>query len=245
MFRWIGLGLGVLLLIVFVIIIRNLFSKSIERNANVQDKSLPCKVYYALNIDGMKGLGHTALLLQDETGSMQIFSYNGMQNTLIECLMGKAGIGKMKQFTLDSTAVDKFWKTGDLQAEQFEECDNFDRVAYCAISEKEYETILLGIQQYIAAGDEFERLYAIDIEKAEAFSVGEDIPKYQIYTNNCDTVARKLLALISPEIAGYNDSVRVQTPGYSFKQMCRILGDDWGIMKLGEDSLTENMLSDY
>lgn len=38
-----------------------------------------CAVYYLLNIDGMKGLGHAAFMLTDEQGNGQVYSYNGMQ----------------------------------------------------------------------------------------------------------------------------------------------------------------------
>ena len=104
---------GLMLMLLFVIIIRNISSKPIERTA-VTCKETVGRVYYLLNIDGMKGLGHSALLLQDSRGQAQLFSYNGMQYNVLECLMGKSGIGKMMQFQLKEEDLQQFLETGNL-----------------------------------------------------------------------------------------------------------------------------------
>ena len=37
-----------------------------------------CMLYYIVNADGMKGLGHSILLLVNEQGIGTVFSFNGM-----------------------------------------------------------------------------------------------------------------------------------------------------------------------
>ena len=65
-----------------------------------------CRAYYLLNMDGMKGLGHAALLLVDEKGEGRLFSYNGMEYNIFWCLLGKKGLGKMKEFCSRRAALD-------------------------------------------------------------------------------------------------------------------------------------------
>lgn len=55
--------------------------------------SLPgeeCMLYYIVNADGMKGLGHSILLVVDGEGCGRVFSFNGMQRTLGESLWERA-----------------------------------------------------------------------------------------------------------------------------------------------------------
>lgn len=235
----------IMLMAVFTIGTRNFLSTPMERVPDSFGKTSAYRAYYLLNIDGMKGLGHSALLLRDSSGEAQVFSYNGMQYNLAECLLGKAGIGKMKQFSLSPEEAAQFLKTGDLQVEEYAECDNFDRTIYRDITKEQYEILREGIQQYIEIGDEFERLYADDAAQLESFLQQENLPRYQIYTHNCDTVARELLALINDEIASYNETSGFHTPGGHYKQLCKTLGEQWGIQKLGEDTITERLLADY
>lgn len=213
----------------------------------------PCQVFYLLNLDGMKGLGHSALMLVDEEGEGRIFSYNGMQYNLIQCLMGKEGIGKMKEFSLTADEVEMLLKTGDLQAGEFEECDNFDRALFRYIDREQYERIVKEAERYIQAGDEYEGLYAelyggtgADIsdaqEKMDQFLGRPDIPRYQIYSHNCDTAARELIGLVDEEMAVYNDSEAKLIPAGNYKNMCRQLSDTWGYMGLGQDSLLEKLI---
>lgn len=242
--KWLFIILNMMLIATSFIMIRNIFSKPTERTADTHMGTVG-RVYYLLNIDGMKGLGHSALLLQDSEGQAQVFSYNGMQYNFRECLLGKSGIGKMKQFQLNAEELKQLLETGDLQADKYEECDNFDRALYCDITQEQYATIMEEIRHYIEVGDTFEQLYMIDKIELESFLNQKDIPKYQIYTHNCDTVAREILALISKEVEEYNADFRKLTPGGNYKEMCKVLGNDWGVIKLGEDSVWENILSDY
>lgn len=223
-----------------------------ERECLILENS-PCRIYYLLNLDGMKGLGHSALLLVDRDGYGQVCSYNGMQYNLLQCLMGKEGIGKMKQFYLKPEEVDILLCTGSLQAGAYEECDNFDRALYRCLSEEEYEQIWQGIAFYVEVGDEFEQLYA-NLQNADedmrsdaegqmaVFLNSRDVPRYQIYTHNCDTVARELIALADEELAAYNISNAKLTPNGNYKNMRSSLSAVWGYRCLGEDSLPERLL---
>ena len=211
-----------------------------------------CAVYYLLNIDGMKGLGHTALLLTDERGNGQVYSYNGMQYSLIECLQGKAGVGKMKVFTLSVENVSDFFATGDLEVEDTAECDNFDRMFYRYISRTDYERIRECAVKYIDTGTIFESLYAAvhstdgeeritAEERLNDFLNQENLPRYQIYTHNCDTVARELIAEIDEEMRIYNAENAKLTPAGNYIGMCRKFSELWGCQTIGEDTLLERV----
>lgn len=60
--RILGKGLSllitVMLIAIFTIGIRNFLSTPMERVADRSGKASAYRVYYLLNIDGMKGLGH-------------------------------------------------------------------------------------------------------------------------------------------------------------------------------------------
>lgn len=217
-----------------------------------QESAHSCAVYYLLNVDGMKGLGHTAFLLTDEQGNGQLYSYNGMQYSLVECLLGKAGIGKMKMFALDSDDVNNFLNTGDLQVEDTAECGNFDRIMYRYISKEDYMRIQEGAAKYIVIGTEYESLYA-DVLRAEGnertlaeekmnnFFKQEDLLTYQIYNHNCDTVARELIALIDEEMAAYNSEDEKLTPTGNYIEMCCKFSEIWGYRIVGKDTLLERL----
>ena len=70
-----------------------------------------CMLYYIINTDGMKGLGHTILMLKDEDGRGTVISFNGMQRTLGESLMGQSGVGKMSIETMDAEDTAAFLQT--------------------------------------------------------------------------------------------------------------------------------------
>ncbi|MBQ7954888.1 MAG: hypothetical protein IJ282_04005 [Lachnospiraceae bacterium] len=221
------------------------------RERNAQETGDSCGVYYLLNIDGMKGLGHTALLLTDEQGKGFFYSYNGMQYSLGECLMGKAGVGKMKVFALSGEEVEEFLTTGNLQVEDAAECDNFDRILYRYISSEDYTLIQESAAKYIDTGDEYERLYGVACNASEGeraiaekalneFLTQVDLPKYQIYVHNCDTVARELMALIDQEVASYNAEDEKLTPTDNYIGMYKKLSETWGCRVLGADTMVEN-----
>ena len=213
----------------------------------------PCEIYYLLNVDGMKGLGHTALMLTDEQGEGRIFSYNGMQYNLLQCLLGKRGVGKMKEFLLDREGVKELLRTGDLPAGGYEECSNFDRILWREISREQYDKIVQAAAVYTETGEAYEELYVSFYEvsgeetekirqEIEAYTQREGIPLYQLYTHNCDTAARELMGEIDEEVSGYNESEAKLTPNGNYRNMCRKLGGSWGFRHLGEDTFIETVL---
>lgn len=213
-----------------------------------------CEIYYLLNIDGMKGLGHSALMLVDEAGEGRIFSYNGMQYNLFQCLLGKKGIGKMKEFVLDESCVTELLDTGKLPAGEYEECSDFDRALWRGISREQYEQILQAVEHYIKTEEEYmrlcEALYQHSGEKSEEiqrriddFLAREDTLLYQIYTHNCDTAARELMGEIDEEVRAYNQSDKKLTPNGNYRNMCEKLGSTWGFGHLGEDTIKEIVLN--
>lgn len=221
-----------------------------ERECRITDED--CSICYLLNLDGMKGLGHSALLLIDEEGYGSVFSYNGMQYGLVRCLAGEEGIGRMTEYRLDPREVETFLNTGELEADGHEECDDFDRMLYRRISDIQYEQIADAAGLYMEVGDQYEQRYAAVVQaegtrrvEAEAEMenyLQQDLPRYQIYTHNCDTVARELLALVDDEILRYNEQEQKLTPKGNYKNMCAYVSDRWGIARLGEDSLAERIL---
>lgn len=50
----------------------------------------------------MKGLGHSILMVVDEEGCGTVLSFNGMQRSLSESLMGKSGVGKLSIGAMDA-----------------------------------------------------------------------------------------------------------------------------------------------
>lgn len=153
--------IGFILFIILILFVKIIITTQYkERPSTIISTEKEHTVYYLLNIDGMKGLGHSALMLVDDQGSGFFYSYNGMQYSLMECLVGKAGIGKMKLFELTSDEVKDFLSTGDLEVSDVTECDNFDRLSYKYISAKEYNSIKNELDYYITIGDKYEQLYA-------------------------------------------------------------------------------------
>ena len=179
------------------------------------------------------------------------YSYNGMQYSLLECLGGKAGIGKMKVFELGAEDVSKFLESGNLEVSDVSECDNFDRTLYTYISNEEYRTIKAKLDYYVEVGDKYQQLYAETLQdgmKNEAdaalqeYLSCEDMPRYQIYHHNCDTVAREVIAAVNGEMAEYNEKREKLFPAANYKNMCRQFGDHWGMMHLGQDTVGEKIL---
>lgn len=224
------------------------------------------RVCYLLNVDGMKGLGHSALLLLDENGEGKLFSYNGMEYNLFQCLLGKKGMGRMKEFSLDADTLREFLETGELPAGEYEECSNFDRALWREISREEYDVVTEKALHYIEAEEEYgklcEELYALERDAApgegasqaaeasleearqrlEEFRAREDTPLYQIYTHNCDTAAREMIAAVDGDMAAYNASEARLTPKGNYKNMCRKLGGPWKFCSLEEDTWVERLL---
>lgn len=211
------------------------------------------RLYYVVNTDGMKGLGHSLLLLVDAEGNGTVLSFNGMQRSLTEALLGSAGVGKMSEGFMDVSQVEAFLASGNLALQGDQLQDNYDWALYRNISEQEYNKILDKAQLYIETGDTYEWLYAEYIkaqdtqearkyfQQMEDMAKDETLPLYQIYMHNCDTAARILIATVDEEMAVYNDKSVPLTPNGNMKAFAK-KADRWNVMQLGNDSFAEDLL---
>lgn len=212
-----------------------------------------CMLYYIVNADGMKGLGHSILLLVDEEGCGTVFSFNGMQRSLGECLLGQSGIGKMSIGKMSAEETETFLQTGNLNIDADQLTDNYDIALYRPITAEEYHTIEEQTAPYIAAEGQFAALYekwAMEEDagqkaayKRELEQMGQDesLPLYQIYTHNCDDAARMLASSIDSDIRDHTYHARHMTPNGNLKAFGK-KAQNWGVMYLGEQSSMEKIL---
>lgn len=244
-------GIWVLFISVFVMYLISCIILQFPREREATTTG-ECSVYYAVNADGMKGLGHSILILVDEKGNGTVLSFNGMQRNLPEALMGQTGVGKMSIGLLDVEEMEMFLRTGDLALEGDQLKDNYDLAVYRNINHNEYDAILKEAEIYIETGNDYEELYvkyasAIGEEKAtyeqqlEEMGSDKTLPLYQIYTNNCDHVARKLLSIVDEEVALYSEETLCMTPNGNIKGLANYT-DNWGCIKMGELSMIEKIL---
>lgn len=212
-----------------------------------------CRLYYLVNTDGMKGLGHSILLLVNEEGQGTVLSYNGMQRSLGEAFIGKSGVGKLSVGEMSRENTDAFLLTGDLNLEGDQLQDNYDMALFCRITAEDYQAALALTEPYVQAGDDYEALYALaastadEAEKAEYEKVmeemGEDasLPLYKLYTHNCDHAARSFAAAANKDMAAYNENAFRMTPNGNFKAFAQKAAD-WGVVRLGKTSVIERVL---
>lgn len=225
-------------------------------NLNVRDTSFnegEYILYYIVNADGMKGLGHSILLIKDQNGCGTVLSYNGMQTNLIESLLGKSGVGKMSIGTMNPEETENFLQSGDLHIDGDQLTDNYDMALYRPITAQDYQTILENITPYVSAEAQFTALYekwameddtnikAEYKKELEQIRNAENIPTYRIYTNNCDHVARLLASSVDLEMQNYTSHSWRMTPNGNFKAFGK-MSSNWGVMELGEQSLAERIL---
>lgn len=222
-----------------------------ERNTSFAEKD--CMLYYIVNANGMKGLGHSIVLLVDEDGCGTVISFNGMQRTLGESLLGKSGIGKMSMGRLAKEELKTFLQTGNLNLDEDQLSDNYDMALYRPITREEYGFVLEQITPYIAAEEQFAALYEKWVmeedtdtkaeykRQLEQLGQEESLPLYRIYTNNCDHVARMLASSVDPAMQDYMQHAWRMTPNGNFKAFGG-KAENWGVMLLGEQSLPERIL---
>lgn len=211
-----------------------------------------CMLYYIVNADGMKGLGHSIIMLVDEEGCGTVISYNGMQRSLTESLMGKSGVGKMSIGTMSADETETFLQSGDLHLDGDQLTDNYDVALYRPITAAEYGVILEQTEPYLAAQEQFTVLYekwAMEenaSRKAEyqrelvQMGQGDRLPVYQIYTNNCDHVARQLISSVDMKLRESRHT-RHMTPNGNIKAF-GAKAQSWGVMMLGSQSFPERIL---
>ena len=222
----------------------------------VREPSLPeedCMMYYIVNADGMKGLGHSILLLVDEQGIGTVFSFNGMQTSLGESLFGKSGIGKLSTGTMTAEETEIFLQTGDLGIDGDQLTDNYDMALYRPITAEEYQVILEQTIPYMNAEHQFKTLYEKWAEEEDAGrraeyeraleQMGQDqsLPLYQIYTNNCDHAVRTFISAVDSMMQEYTHYTRRMTPNGNLKAF-GTRAKNWGVMMLGAQSFLERVL---
>ncbi|MDE7273019.1 MAG: hypothetical protein K2N95_08150 [Lachnospiraceae bacterium] len=212
-----------------------------------------CMLYYIVNADGMKGLGHSIVMLVDGEGCGTVLSYNGMQRSLKESLLGKSGVGKMSIGAMTADETDAFLQSGNLQLDGDQLTDNYDVALYRPITAEEYYIVIGQAAPYLAAEEQFAILYEKwameeDTDKKaeyrqalERIGQGDGHPVYQIYTNNCDHVARLLASSVDSELKNYTEHTWRMTPNGNVKAF-GVRAENWGIMTLGEQSLSERAL---
>lgn len=212
-----------------------------------------CMLYYIVNADGMKGLGHSILLVVDGEGCGRVFSFNGMQRSLGESLLGKSGVGKMSVGMMTAEETAAFLQTGNLNLDGDQLVDNYDMALYRPISPEDYRVILEQLAPYAAAQEQFAELYekwAIEEDNdkkaeykqaLEQLGQEESLPLYQIYTYNCDHAARLLAAPIDPVLWDYTHHSWRMTPNGNLKAFGQ-QAESWGVMTLGRQSLSEKIL---
>ncbi len=222
----------------------------------VREPSFPeedCMMYYIVNADGMKGLGHSILLLVDEQGIGTVFSFNGMQTSLGESLFGKSGIGKLSTGTMTAEETEIFLQTGDLGIDGDQLTDNYDMALYRPIMAEEYQVILEQTIPYLNAEHQFKTLYEKWAEEEDAGrraeyeraleQMGQDqsLPLYQIYTNNCDHAVRTFISAVDSMMQEYTHYTRRMTPNGNLKAF-GTRAKNWGVMMLGAQSFLERVL---
>lgn len=239
------------ILLVLAVYLAGCFRLSLKAGKNgMPDKRYA--VYYVLNTDGMKGLGHSLLLLTDGKGRGTVLSFNGMQRSLGEALLGRAGIGRLSVGQMSADETREFLLTGNLRLLGDQLQDNYDWAVYRGLSQSEYDTVLKASRIYKETGDEYERLYAClmhaenEHQKAEYEEELEALERvssnllYRIYTNNCDTVARLLIASVDSEMEQYNKRIRRLTPNGNLKTFAH-KAENWEVMELGDNSFSEEL----
>jgi len=212
-----------------------------------------CMLYYIVNTDGMKGLGHSVVMIVDEAGCGTVFSYNGMQRSLTESLLGKSGVGKLSMGTMTADETEAFLQSGNLLLDGDQLADNYDVALYRPITAEDYRVVLEQTRPYLAAQEQFASLYerwAVEEnagrkvryrQELEQMGQGDMLPVYQIYMNNCDHVARLLASSVDSELQDYTDHTRRMTPNGNAKAF-GVRAESCGVMMLGEQSLLERFL---
>lgn len=240
------------ILLLFILYLGMCFSLKLKvRGTSFNEED--CMLYYMVNVDGMKGLGHSILLIKDVNGGGTVLSFNGMQTNLTESLLGKSGVGKMSIGIMNPDETEDFLQSGDLHIDGDQLTDNYDMALYRPITVQDYQTILENIEPYVSAEAQFTALYekwameedanikAVYKKELEQMRNAEDIPTYRIYTNNCDHVARLLISSVDLDMQDYSGHTRRMTPNGNFKAFGKE-ASSWGVMELGGQSLVEKIL---
>lgn len=211
-------------------------------------------LYYILNVDGMKGLGHSALFITNENGAGKYYSYNGMQYNLWQSLLGNAGVGYLYTAELSPEETKDFLENGNIYDGLSGETENYDWAACRMVTAQQSAQIQEASQIYIDTANQFQTLLGslaaetdtiqqerLELQLEEFCSSG--VPLYQIYKNNCDDTTRLLIAQADQTMGLFNQTTKKLTPCGTFKSFLKQNGSGWGVVKLGSDTWKEKILS--
>lgn len=229
------------LIIYLVCCVLNGFKKS-EYPEDVSDTYA---VYYLVNADGMKGLGHSIVLLtgpdNQENTSCLVYSFNGMEKNLQQSLMGEAGVGCLSIVQLTQDEATAFLKDGNLNAGIDQLNANYDLAVYKEIEYEEYMKIAERAAVYTQLTDEYHRLEEMqDKEGIDVLKSQNEELLYRIYSHNCDTVARELLEMVDQDVCIFDETDHYRTPLANIKAFSRKM-DEWSAITIGEQTLKEKM----
>ena len=218
-----------------------------KESENPADVSDTYAIYYLVNADGMKGLGHSIVLLtgpdNTETDTCVVYSFNGMEKNLKQALMGEAGVGCLSVAYLTKEEVASFLADGDLNAGTEQLNANYDLAVYKEIKYEEYKKIAEQVSVYMQLTDEYHKLEEKqDKEGIASLKTQNDALLYRIYSHNCDTVARELMEAVDQDVHAFNVSNNYRTPLANIKAFSREM-DEWSAIKIGDQSFKEKLFT--
>ena len=196
-------------------------------------------VYYLNNMDGAKVFGHSSILIEYPDGTSDFYSYMGTGG-ILSAITGEKSLGYMAYEHLNSEETERFFETGDINVTMHGggiNYDNYDRALRKQITEEEKDSIVQQAQYYI---DLFKTHNKGDVE---FYVDNTDDPVYQLYSNNCDTVAGKIIGTIDSDFLLCQDGMIDTTPNNSYFVRKMLLDNSWEEITIGENDGWEKMIS--
>jgi len=200
-------------------------------------------VYYLNNMDGAFKTGHTALLVETPNGSSHFFSYTSEEGQLLKKAMGDDVKGYMENTRLSEQETEIFLQNGDIGVMSYEGkmlYTNYDRALKKEITQAEAELIIAMGNNYVNL---YNRLYDKNTTEDEYNSLIMENPQllYNLYSNNCDTVARAMLATVEPTL--YFSDALTPNKSYEYFLITTRFGGSWEEVIVGRNNLDELLLS--
>lgn len=207
------------------------------------------EIYYLNNVDGAKGLGHNAILIVNNEGEGTFFTYMTGEGTPLEVYKGKSIIGYMDEVTLSMDEVTEFLLNGDIlvhMAGGEENEDSYDRALKRTISdEKVIETI--------ETARKFVTIYEQYLEIDDKESYRQNVPLYNLYTFNCDTVASVIAHSVDENFKVFRYDgldwlwglmgLSIASPNLSFLYSKGLNLEGWEYISIGEESKKEKYIN--
>lgn len=200
-------------------------------------------VYYLNNMDGAFKTGHTAVLVETPNGNSHFFSYTSEEGNLVKKAMGDDVEGYMEYARLSKQETETFLQNGDIGVishggEML--YTNYDRALKKEITQAEAELIIAMENGYVNL---YKELYDENTTEDIYNSLIMENPQllYNLYSNNCDTVARDMLTTVEPYLL-FSSTLTPNGSYNSFLIKNRFEGS-WEEVIVGRNSLGELLLS--